>query len=216
MGIGSCRDPAVGFGLRSATVAAALLYTGGCALSALAPDIFTFLAGRLLQGIGGGWLAGLSSVAIGLLFAKRLLPRVYSSISAVWRIAVLIGPMLGGLFADAGSWRAVFWVFAVQGGIVAVAARVMLPEGEAAAAHAVAWRPLSVIGIGIILIALADLAGDSAGTATLMSLGVGALVLALKLDARGAVRLFPDGSGDPRTVHGAGYATIFLCRYWFR
>src|SRR5205807_2064073 len=33
---------------------------------------------------------------------------------------------------------------------------------------------------------------------------------ALKLDARCAVRLFPRASGDPRTVHGAGYATLFL------
>jgi hypothetical protein len=124
---------------------------------------------------------------------------------------VLIGPMLGGLFADAGSWRAVFWVFAGQAGIVAAAAQVMLPAGEASiAAHAVAWRSLSMIGLGIVLIAIADLAGDFVHAAALMSLGVGALLLALRLDARGAVRLFPKGSGDLRTSHGAGYATLFL------
>jgi MFS family permease len=92
---------ALRFGLRSATMAAALLYTGGCALSAAAPEIFTFLTGRLLQGIGGGWLAGLSSVAIGLLFANRLLPRVYSSISSissVWSVAVLVSPIADGRF----------------------------------------------------------------------------------------------------------------------
>jgi MFS family permease len=202
---------AMRFGLRSATAAAALLYAGGCVLSAVAPEMFTFLAGRILQGIGGGWLAGLSSVAIGLLFANRLLPRVYSAISSVWGIAVLVGPLLGGLFADAGSWRAVFWVFAVQGGMVAAAARVMLPAAQAGAApHAVAWRQLGLIAIGIALIAAADLAGDVARAAGLTGLGVGAFLLALKQDARGAVRLFPRGSGDPRTVHGAGYATLFL------
>ncbi len=63
---------------------AALAHLAGCVLSAVAPDIFTFLAGRMLQGIGGGWLAGLSQVAIGLLFPNRLLPRVYASISSVW------------------------------------------------------------------------------------------------------------------------------------
>jgi MFS family permease len=199
------------FGLRSATAAAALLYAGGCVLSAAAPEIFAFLSGRVLQGIGGGWLAGLSSVAIGLLFPNRLPPRVYSAISSVWGIAVLVGPLLGGLFADAGSWRAVFWVFAVQGALVAAAARVMLPGAEAAAAaHPVAWRQLSCIAIGVTLIAVADLAGDFARAAGLISLGVGAFLLGLKLDARGAVRLLPRGSGDPRTVQGAGYATLFL------
>ena len=80
----------------SATAAAALLYAGGCALSAVAPEIFSFLAGRILQGFGGGWVVGLCSTAIGLLFANRLLPRVYSAVSSVWGIAVLIGPLLGG------------------------------------------------------------------------------------------------------------------------
>ncbi len=198
-------------GLRLATVAAALIYTGGCVLSAMAPEIFMFLFGRILQGIGGGWLTGLSSIAIGLLFANRLLPRVYSAISSVWGIAVLIGPLLGGLFADAGTWRAAFWAFGVQGAIVAGAARIMLPAGEAAAApRAVAWRQLGFIGIGIILIAAADLAGDFAGAAALISLGIGAFLLALKADERGAERLFPRGSGDVRTAHGAGYATMFL------
>jgi MFS family permease len=202
---------AVRFGLRSATTAAALLYAGGCALSAVAPDMFVFLTGRILQGIGGGWLAGLSSVAIGLLFANRLLPRVYSAISSVWGIAVLVGPLLGGLFADAGSWRAVFWVFAGQSAIVAAAARVMLPAAEGAAtSHAVAWRQLGFIAVGITLIASADLAGDFARAAGLTCLGIGAFLVALKLDGRSAVRLFPRGSGDPRTVHGAGYATLFL------
>ena len=201
---------AVRLGLRSATIAAALLYTGGCALSAAAPEIFTFLAGRILQGVGGGWLAGLASVAIGLLFANRLLPRVYSAISSVWGVAVLIGPMLGGLFADAGSWRAVFWLFAAQSAIVAAVARAILPAEATTASQAVAWRALGFIGIGIVLIAFADLAGNFLSAAALIALGIAAFVLALKLDARAAVRLFPLGSGDPRTVHGAGYATLFL------
>src|SRR6516225_1766158 len=134
-----------GYLLGSATAAAALLYAAGCALSAVAPEIFSFLAGRILQGVGGGWVVGLCSVAVGMLFANRLLPRVYSAISSVWGVAVLVGPMLGGGFADAGSWRAVFWLFAVQGVAVAVAAGTMLPAAEAkGASHAVAWRQLGL------------------------------------------------------------------------
>ncbi len=202
---------ALRFGLRSATAAAALLYAGGCALSAVAPEIFTFLAGRILQGIGGGWVVGLCSVAVGLVFANHLLPRVYSAISSVWGIAVLVGPLLGGLFADAGSWRVVFWLFAIQGVAVAGAAGTMLPAAEATGAeHAVAWRQLGLIAIGVTLIALADLAGDFTRTVALTGLGVVAFLVALRLDGRSAVRLLPRGSGDMRTAHGAGYATMFL------
>jgi MFS family permease len=202
---------ALRFGLRSATAAAALLYALGCALSAMAPEIFTFLAGRILQGISGGWVVGLCSVAIGLLFANRLLPRVYSAISSVWGIAVLIGPMLGGLFADAGSWRVVFWLFAIQGAAVAVAAQLMLPAAETPdAEHAVAWRQLGLIALGVTLIALADLAGDFALTAVLTGSGVAVFLLVLRLDGRSDVRLLPRGSSDLRTAHGAGYVTMFL------
>lgn len=202
---------ALRFGLRSATAAAALTYVAGCVLSALAPEMSVFLVGRMLQGIGGGWLAGLSQVAIGLLFPNRLLPRVYASISSVWGVAVLIGPMLGGAFADAGSWRIVFWVFAVQGAIVAAAARVMLPATDAGTATTgIAWRQLSCIAIGIALISVADLTGDVVRAAGLTGFGIAMFLVALKIDGRSAVRLFPLGSGDPRTVHGAGYATLFL------
>jgi MFS family permease len=202
---------ALRFGLRSAAAAAALLYAAGCALSAVAPEIFTFLAGRVLQGVGGGWVVGLFSAAIGLLFANRLLPRVYSAISSVWGIAVLVGPLLGGVFADAGSWPVVFWLFAVQGVAVAAAAWVMLPAAEATGTiHAVAWRQLGLVAVGVTLIALADLAGDFALTAGLTGLGVAAFLLALRIDGRSAVRLLPRGSGDLRTAHGAGYATMFL------
>jgi MFS family permease len=202
---------ALRFGLRSATAAAALLYAIGCALSAVAPEIFTFLVGRILQGIGGGWVVGLCSAAIGMLFANRLLPRLYSAISSVWGIAVLVGPVLGGLFADAGAWRAVFWLFALQGAAVAVAASRMLPTAQAAGVtQGVAWRQLGLVAVGVLLIGLADLAGDFMRTAALTGIGVAAFLLALRLDGRSTVRLLPQGSGDMRTAHGAGYATMFL------
>jgi MFS family permease len=202
---------ALRFGLRFATAAASLLYAGGCVASALAPDIFTFLAGRILQGVGGGWVVGLCTVAVGLLFANRLLPRVYSAFSSVWGIAVLVGPLLGGAAADVGAWRAVFWAFAAQGVAVAGAAWFMFPAADPGeAAQRVAWRVLSLVAGGVMLIALADLAGDFARTALLTAAGVVVFLLAVRLDARGQVRLLPEGASDLRTAQGAGFATLFL------
>lgn len=77
-------------------------------------------------------------------------------------------------------------------------------------ATGVAWPQLSAIALGITLIAIADLAGDFIRAAGLTGLGIAAFLFALRLDVRGTVRLFPSGSGDLRTVHGAGYATLFL------
>ena len=71
------------FGLRPATVAAGLLTAVGCALSAAGPNIEVFLLGRLLQGLGTGWISGFSMVAIALLFPERTLGLVFAAVSGV-------------------------------------------------------------------------------------------------------------------------------------
>ena len=199
------------FGLRRATAAAALLYAAGCVMSAAGPDIWTFLAGRVLQGIGGGWVAGLCSVAIGLMFPDRTLPKVYAAITAVWGVASLLGPMIGGVFADAGIWRWVFWSFAIQGVAVAITALIMLPKGEDGQEGAgVAWAQLSLIALGVTAIGLADLAGTALRSGLLTLAGVAVLAATVWLDGRMSARLLPRGSSDLRATPGAAYAAMFL------
>jgi MFS family permease len=199
------------FGLRRATAAAAALYALGCVMSAGGPDIATFLAGRLLQGIGGGWVVGFCSVAIGLMFPDRTLPKVYAAITAVWGVASLLGPLIGGIFADAGIWRWVFWSFAIQGLAVGAAAFVMLPKGEDGEAGAeIAWPQLGLIALGVVAIGLADLAGDFGRSSALTLVGVLLLIAMVWVDERAVARLLPKGSGDLRTIPGSGYAAMFL------
>ncbi len=113
-------------GLRLATTVAGFVLAVGCALSAAAPNIGMFLAGRLVQGIGSGWISGFAMVAITLFFPERHLARVFASISGVWGIATVLGPLVGGLFAQAGSWRSVFWLFALQALVYSAAAPLLL------------------------------------------------------------------------------------------
>ena len=199
------------FGLRRATAAAAALYAIGCVMSAAGPDILTFLVGRVLQGIGGGWVVGFCSVAIGLMFPDRTLPKVYAAITSVWGVASLIGPLIGGLFADAGQWRWVFWSFAIQAVLVGAAAFVMLPKGEDGQADArMAWGQLGLIALGVAAIALADLAGGFGRSSALTLVGVALLLVMVWWDERAAVRLLPRGASDLRTAAGSGYAALFL------
>jgi MFS family permease len=202
---------ALRFGLRRATAAAALLYAVGCALSAAGPDIASFLIGRVLQGLGGGWVVGFCSVAIGLLFPDRLLPRVYASVTAIWGVASLLGPLIGGVFADLGAWRWVFWLFAVQALGVAWAAWALLPRGEDGdASGKVAWPQLALIAAGVSAIGLADIAHDFVRSAALVALGVALLLAMVWLDGRSVVRLLPHDCGNLATIAGSGLATMFL------
>ncbi|MHB8287086.1 MAG: MFS transporter, partial [Caulobacteraceae bacterium] len=74
------------FGLRVALSLSAVVYMLGCIGSALAPDIGLFLAGRLLQGVGAGWIVGLCFVSIRLNFAEHLWAPIFASLSGVWGV----------------------------------------------------------------------------------------------------------------------------------
>src|SRR6185437_5532078 len=114
------------FGLRGATAMAGAIMAAGCVMSALAPEVGTFLAGRLIQGLGSGWISGFAMVAIGSLFPERHLARVFASVTFVWAIATVLGPLFGGLVVETGDWRDVFWLFALQTAVFAVAAPFLL------------------------------------------------------------------------------------------
>ncbi|HEY9236135.1 MAG TPA: MFS transporter [Phenylobacterium sp.] len=203
---------ALRFGLRRATSAAALLCAAGCVLSAMGPDMASFLFGRVLQGLGGGWVVGFCSVAIGLLFPDRVLPRVYAAITGIWGVASLLGPLVGGIFADLGIWRWAFWFFAIQAVGVAWAAHVMLPKGEQEGdgAARLAWPQLGLIAAGVAAIGLADIADDFARSLLMTAGGVALLLMMVWTDGRMAVRLLPRGSGSMMSIPGAGFATMFL------
>ena len=199
------------FGLRRATAAAAVLYALGCVMSAAGPDIGTFLAGRVLQGVGGGWVVGFCSVAIGLMFPDRTLPKVYAAITSVWGVASLLGPLIGGLFADAGAWRWVFWSFAIQGLAVGAAALVILPRGENGQSDVrIAWSQLGLIALGVTAIALADVAGGFGPSTALTLVGIVLLIGMVWYDERAAARLLPLGSSKLTSIPGQAYAAMFL------
>ncbi|CAN7580650.1 MFS transporter [Phenylobacterium sp. LjRoot225] len=199
------------FGLRAATVLSGLLTAAGCVMSAAAPDIFTFLAGRLVQGLGTGWISGFSMVAIALLFPERHLARVFATVSGVWGVATLLGPLVGGLYATGHDWRGVFWLFAVQSAAFSAAALWLLRGAQSRREGAgIPWLQLAVLTLGVGAIAFADLAGDAAVSLGLVAAGLVVLVLVLRIDARARVRLLPREAAKLGAVVGAGYASMFL------
>lgn len=199
------------FGLRRATTLVGLVMVVGCVMSATAPNVGVFLAGRLVQGLGSGWISGFAMVAIALLFPKRHLARVFASVSGVWGVATLIGPLIGGIFAGGGHWREVFWFFAAQSLAFSAAVPFLLKgASQQARGPGIPWTQLLVLGLGVGAIALADLAPRALWAAGLIATGVLLLGLMVRIDARARVRLLPHRAGDLTTICGSGYAAMFL------
>ena len=199
-------------GLKRAMAIGGVTYAVGCAAAAIAPTIGWFIAGRLLQGIGGGWVVGLCFVAITRLFPQTLWPRVLSSMAFVWGVASLISPLIGGLFAQAGFWRGAFWLFAAQGVAFVAASVVLVPaptEAEQASPGRVPLTALAALTAAIVAIATAGLAGDVGLSAALALAGCGLLAGFIVLNARSAAPLIPRQAASLQTGTGAGLAMIF-------
>lgn len=198
-------------GLRPATVSAGLVLAAGCVLSAVASSMEWFLLGRFVQGFGSGWVSGLAMVAIAFLFPERHLGRVFAAAAAVWGLATILGPLLGGLLAQAGGWRTVFWLFAVQAVLFSGAACVLLPREAASAAPArVPWRQLGLLCIAILVLGGADISQRAEVALAFVGLCLALLVWMLRIDGRARHRLLPRAAGDLGAVPGAGYAAMFL------
>lgn len=197
-------------GLRGAMMLAGAGFTIGCALSAAAPDITLFLLGRVLQGCAAGWVIGLIYVALAILFPGRHLPRVFAILTSVWGVATVAGPLVGGLFADAGAWRGVFWLFAGQAILFTIATRLLIPRGAAVAEGSrLPVRTLLLLAAGIGGIASAGVTASLGTAALLAGAGLAFLLAALAADKAGTNRLLPLRAADPAFPLGAAWLTYF-------
>ena len=79
-------------GARNAYAIAAAIFATGTLVCALAPTMPVLLAGRFVQGFGGGFLYALAYGVMRLVFPQRLWSRVIGLISAMWGFATLVGP----------------------------------------------------------------------------------------------------------------------------
>jgi len=97
-------------GRRPVLYAGVGIFLAGSVISAAAPSMAVLIAGRALQGLGGGGLMALVQTIIGDVAPPRERGRYMVYISAVWATSSVAGPVLGGLLAEYVHWSAIFWL----------------------------------------------------------------------------------------------------------
>src|SRR5690606_39091112 len=104
------------------------------------------LAGRSIQGFGGGILFALSYALIRLVFAPGLWSRAMALVSGMWGTATLCGPALGGVFAQGGHWR---WAFLSLLPVAAVLALIVVTQlpGKSGTSTPASRPPFGTIGL---------------------------------------------------------------------
>lgn len=115
------------FGRRTMLLAGVLIFTTGSLLSGTSASIEQLILWRALQGLGGGILFANAFTVVGDLFAARERGKWQGMIGAVFGIASVVGPLLGGFLTEAHAifglttdWRWTFFIN-VPVGIAALA-----------------------------------------------------------------------------------------------
>lgn len=86
------------------------LFTAASIACALAPTMLTLIIARAVQGLGGGGLISLSQTIIADVIAPKERGRYQVYIASVFVSTSLLGPLLGGLFAEHLHWSFIFWI----------------------------------------------------------------------------------------------------------
>lgn len=81
----------------------------GLAVSGAAPTMLVLIAGRLLQGLGGGALSTVMYTAITRAYPDSQRARMMALTSSAWVVPALLGPAIAGVVAETVDWRFVFW-----------------------------------------------------------------------------------------------------------
>jgi EmrB/QacA subfamily drug resistance transporter len=102
-------------GRRPTFLAATTVFLVGSALCGLAHNIAELAAARALAGLGGGGLMTLALAVVADLVPGRARAKWQGLFGAVYALAALIGPPVGGLIVDHASWRWLFYVNIVPG-----------------------------------------------------------------------------------------------------
>lgn len=137
-------------GRKGIFITAITIFVVGSTIGGFAPDMTWLIVGRGVQGLGGGGLMILSTAIIADVVPARERGRYMGIMGAVFAVSSVAGPLLGGWFTDAVSWRWCLWINIPLGilAIIAAAAFLHLPK------HGTAGVRIDVYGI--VLLALAS------------------------------------------------------------
>ncbi|HML50031.1 MAG TPA: MFS transporter [Propionicimonas sp.] len=159
------------------------LFGLGSVLAMLAWSMPSLIAFRAVQGLGAGAITPMTMTIVGDLYSVAERAVVQGYIASVWAVSSVVGPALGGVFAQFGSWR---WIFAVNIPLVLVAGWALLrkyDEQVESRRHHIDFLGAGVLTVGLTAVILALLEGGSAwewtSPASFLSFGVGILALAV-------------------------------------
>jgi MFS family permease len=204
-------------GMRNGFVITSTVYALGTLGCALAPDMLVLNLSRTVQGLAGGLITGGTMGVVSRLFHPSQRTRVLALYQGTWTICSLLGPFVGGGFADMGWWRGSFWATIPLALIFGAIAWWKIPAGEPGQAPGRQDQRAGIPLLRLAFLACGVLGVAAAGQLSVTAARLGMLVLSLvliwaafRIDSREKNRLFPTKPLSITRAVGLGYWMLIL------
>ncbi len=187
------------YGRKTFFQSAIVIFLVGSALSGFSHSMLELIAFRAIQGLGGGGLMIGAQAIVGDIVSPRERGRYMGLFGAVFGVATVLGPLLGGFFVEYLSWRWVFYINIPIGVVALFVTAAQLPGALQRVHHIIDYLGTILLTLATTALVLFTSLGGTTyrwGSAPIIAMaatGVILTVLFLVVERRAAEPVIPLG-----------------------
>ena len=192
------------------------LFVIGSILCGFAWSMPALIAFRAIQGLGAGAVQPMGMTIVGDIYSLQERAKVQGYVASVWAIAAVVGPTLGGVFADLATWR---WIFFINVPLGVAAAWMLIrkfDEKVVRTKHSIDYAGSILVAVGSALVILGLLEGgvlwewNSWQSIAVLGGGVLLLLAVVPVERRAAEPVIPGWVFRGRLLNGANLVSLLV------